>query len=77
MPLQFDHAWVFHSGLAPVAKWKWGFIDRTGKFVIAPRFDEVPTITLSPSDKGIAKVKTFDGWGCITRIGEGVDCPVQ
>ena len=77
IPIQFDHAWVFHNGLAPVAKGKWGFIDTAGKFVIFPRFDEIAYNNPEPFDKGVAKVKTYDGWGCITRSGEGVECPTQ
>jgi hypothetical protein len=52
-------------------------IDKSGKFVIAPRFDEIAYDNPEPFDKGVAKVKTYDGWGCITRTGEGIECPTQ
>jgi WG containing repeat len=77
IPIKFDSAWVFHSGLAAVKKSKWGFIDKTGAFVIAPRFDEITYNNPEPFEKGVAKVKTYDGWGCITRTGEGIECPAQ
>ena len=47
-----------HTGLHPVADadGKWGFIDRTGRFAIAPRFNEA-----HPFAGGLAQVTTTDG----------------
>lgn len=47
-----------HTGLRPVsdAKGKWGFIARTGRFVIAPRFDRAHEFS-----DGVAYVWTWEG----------------
>jgi hypothetical protein len=38
---QFEDARAFGEGLAPVkVKGQWGFVDKTGKIVIAPRFQD-------------------------------------
>jgi hypothetical protein len=45
---------------------KWGFIDRTGKFVIQPQYDVV-----LPFAEGLASVRAGGGrFGCINRAGE-------
>jgi uncharacterized membrane protein len=42
IPAQFDAADVFMQGLARVQKGnQWGYIDKTGKIVISPQFEEV------------------------------------
>ena len=52
---QFDEAWGFSEGLAPVrVDDKWGYIDETGKIVIAPQFFEP-----SPFKEGLASVGAF------------------
>jgi hypothetical protein len=52
---QFDDAWSFSEGLAPVLVGdKWGYIDEAGKIVIAPQFFEV-----MPFKEGVALVGTF------------------
>jgi len=39
IPFQFDEAWAFSEGLAPVRIGEdWGYIDASGKIVIKPRF---------------------------------------
>jgi len=44
------------QAIGTVSDSKWGFIDRTGKFVIAPQFDYV-----APFEDGISKVGFIDG----------------
>jgi len=52
---QFDEAWNFSEGLAPVrVDDKWGYIDETGKIVIAPQFFQV-----SSFNDGLACVGAF------------------
>lgn len=44
MRCSFHRLFGFSEGFAPVQfqeKGKWGFIDKTGKIVIEPKFDEV------------------------------------
>jgi len=42
---KYEHAWVFSEGLAAVVMpgKKMGFIDKSGKYVIDPHFDYMPT----------------------------------
>ena len=79
IPIQFDEVQGFGGGLVAARRGrisKWGFVDKTGHFLIMPRFDEVATVGGEYAfSKGYAKVKTDAGWGCITKTGEGVDCP--
>jgi len=66
IPPQFDDAWSFSEGLAPVLVGdKWGFIDETGTIVIAPQFFEV-----MPFREGVALVGAFFQPGPINaRVG--------
>ena len=46
---QFDYAYSFFAGVAPVRKGdKWGYIDKTGKFIIKPQFTMVGSYNCSP-----------------------------
>jgi len=59
----------FSDGLA-AAKGKsgrWGFIDRTGKFVIPERFEQAGTFS-----EGLARVSIESLWGYIDRKGKFV-----
>ena len=55
----------FSEGLAamPDEHGKLGFIDRTGRWAIPPRFDHVRL----PFQKGLAKVEVGDEWGYVGR----------
>lgn len=60
---EFDHAWVFSEGLAGVALGdKVGFIDETGKFVIAPMFEYIRGFDYLFED-GCARVYSRDESG--------------
>jgi WG containing repeat len=53
IPATFDVARSFSEGLAPVcSNGKWGLINRTGKFVLKPKYDEA----ISPFKEGLAAV---------------------
>ncbi len=69
-----DCATVWGDFVDGVARWKaggeYGFIDRTGKFVIKPQFD----LTFHFSE-GLAAVKVGKRWGYIDRQGRMVIKP--
>jgi hypothetical protein len=46
---------------------KWGYIDRTGKYIIKPRFDKA-----DPFSNGLARVELDDTWGYINKTGKFV-----
>jgi hypothetical protein len=63
----FDDCRDFSERYAPVLiSGKWGFIDETGKFVIAPRFDE----TRWSFSEGLSAVRVGKKWGYIGVNGE-------
>ena len=63
---RYESACGFSEGLAPVmdSRKGWGFIDRTGAFVIQPQFESA----LCFSD-GLAAVLLHDRWGFIDKNG--------
>ncbi|NJL89030.1 MAG: WG repeat-containing protein [Coleofasciculaceae cyanobacterium SM2_1_6] len=64
----FDWGWNFSEGLAEVRVGeKWGYIDRLGRMVIRPRFQEAKYFS-----EGLASVKVNDRWGYIDRKGNMV-----
>lgn len=64
----FDWGWNFSEGLAEVQTGeKWGYIDRSGRMVIRPRFQEAKYFS-----EGLASVKINDRWGYIDRKGKMV-----
>ncbi|MFH0974946.1 MAG: WG repeat-containing protein [Spirochaetota bacterium] len=71
-----QHTIRFSEGLAAVrlkGKWgffKWGFIDRTGKMIIPPEYDEVKDF-----EKGMADVKKNGKWGRIGLTGKVIIPP--
>ena len=68
---QFDCAWSFSQGLAPVRFGAlWGFIDRKGKTAILPKYEEA-----SEFSDGLARVKYDGKWGYIDTKGDVVVKP--
>lgn len=68
---QFDNAWSFNDGLAPVeVKGKWGAIDKTGRIIIEPKYDQ-----LFPFQDGLALIILSGQYGFIDRKGEYVIRP--
>jgi hypothetical protein len=64
-PRPYDTAESFHGGLAAFkVGGKWGFLDRTGRVVSEPRFDEVRT-----AREGMAAVKEGGKWGYMDAAG--------
>jgi len=56
---QFEIAWAFGEGLAPVKKdGKWGYMDNTGKIIIETKYDQVGEFS-----DGLAWVCTGDCTG--------------
>ena len=47
---------------------KWGYIDKTGKYVIEPQYDEIRPF----DESGLAAVKINDKWGTIDKMGKVV-----
>ncbi|WP_276355692.1 WG repeat-containing protein [Cohnella caldifontis] len=67
---QFSYAFEFHEGLAAVEQnRKWGVIDRTGRFVVEPRYDWIEDFKDGfayigqPDDKGYNQVGLIDKTG--------------
>jgi len=65
---QFDAATPFDRGIAMVRvgnekTGKWGYIDHTGKYLVAPRFDEAHAF----GKDGLARVRIAAKWGYIRR----------
>lgn len=66
-----DNVSFFGDGLLPVRlDHKWGFIDKTGKYVINPQFDDA-----TPFADGLARVKLGGKWGFIDKTGKLVIPP--
>ena len=65
-------AFSFSDGLALVkTKKKWGFINKSGKFAIKPRFDLAHFFT-----EGVAAVKINKKWGFIDKTGNIIVEPI-
>jgi len=61
----------FHEGLAAIKQGgKWGYIDKSGKMVIAPQFNEALRFS-----EGLASVKSGDKWGFIDKSGKMAVAP--
>jgi hypothetical protein len=65
---RFDAATPFDHGIAIVRvgdekTGKWGYIDRTGKYLVKPQFDEARAF----GKDGLARVRIADKWGYIRR----------
>lgn len=69
--ISFDWGWDFSEGLAAVQVGeRWGYIDRMGRMVIKPRFQEASYFA-----EGLASIKSGDRWGYIDRTGKVVISP--
>lgn len=67
--LRYDSARDFEEGLAAVQQNdKWGFIDRTGKIVIAPQYDDAFGFS-----EGLANVQQNGEFFSINKQGERMD----
>lgn len=73
IPVQFDEAEDFSEGLAVVsiAPGKYGFIDKSGTFVIEPTYKFCHSF-----HEGLASVRNENGYGYINQKGEAV-IPLQ
>lgn len=66
------HGWDFSDGLAASLDEgtnKWGYVDRTGKFAISPRFDGYPRGYVSSFSEGRAWVEVEKKYGLIDHSG--------
>lgn len=75
---KYERNWDFSEGLAVAMKendGKWGFIDKTGKFVISPRFETYPNGYVFSFSDGLAMIQVKNNYGYIDRTGEFVISP--
>lgn len=69
--ISFDWGWNFSEGLAEVQVGeKWGYIDRMGRMIIKPRFQEARYFA-----EGLASIKVDEKWGYLDRTGKMVVPP--
>lgn len=69
----FFRGWSFSDGLAVAMEHdhgKWGYIDRTGKFAISPRFETYPKGYVESFHGGYAKITVAGNVGYIDHSGE-------
>jgi|CZKS01.1.fsa_nt_gi hypothetical protein len=65
--------WDFSVGLAVAMRKgenKWGYIDKTGEFVIRPQFDTFPNGYVWPFEDGFAKIEVAGRLGYIDHSGK-------
>ena len=70
--------WDFSEGLAVAMQnngEKWGYIDRTGEFVISPRFEPYPNGGVSSFSDDLAMIEVSGRYGYINRSGKFVIQP--
>lgn len=68
IPCQYDDAEDFSEGLAAVKQnGKWGYVDKTGKEVIAYKYDNARSFS-----EGLAAVYLDEKWGYIDKTGKEV-----
>jgi hypothetical protein len=68
-----DRGWDFSEGLAVAMRKgeeKWGYIDKTGEFVISPRFATSPNGYVWSFQEGLAKIEVSGKVGYIDHTGE-------
>ncbi|MBN9661524.1 MAG: WG repeat-containing protein [Acidobacteria bacterium] len=74
----FYRIWNFSEGLAAAMETSdssWGYIDRSGKFVIPPKFPSYPKGVVSDFSEGLAAVEVEGKLGYIDHTGEFVIAP--
>jgi WG containing repeat len=74
----FYRGWDFSEGLAVAMRKdgeKWGYIDRTGEFVISPRFEDYPNGYVHSFSDGLAAIEVLKRYGYINRSGDFVIKP--
>ncbi|MGJ5814145.1 WG repeat-containing protein [Paludibaculum fermentans] len=74
----FYRIWSFSEGLAAAMETPgsmWGYIDRTGKFAIPPKFPSYPKGVVSSFSEGLAAVEVEGKLGYIDRTGAFVIVP--
>ncbi|MBS1794175.1 MAG: WG repeat-containing protein [Acidobacteria bacterium] len=67
--------WEFSEGLAAAVaedNGRWGYIDKTGKFVISPRFEWSLQNSVYSFSDGLAMIEVGERYGYIDRTGEFV-----
>lgn len=72
---KYERNWDFSEGLAVAMKenhGKWGYIDKTGKFIISPRFETYPNGYVYSFSNGLAMIEVKDRYGYIDRTGKFV-----
>jgi len=72
----FYRVWNFDDGLAAAlqtsGKAPWGYVDRSGKWAISPRFPSYPAGLVSDFSEGLAAVETEGKVGYIDQSGQFV-----
>jgi hypothetical protein len=72
IPVQFDRARLFVSGMAAVSVGgQWGFIDKSGHFLIKPEFDDAGDFLGS-----VAAVQQAGKWGFVDKSGKFEEQPI-
>jgi WG containing repeat len=75
----FDRNWDFSDGLAAAmrktSESRWGYIDRTGQFVIEPKFESYPNGYVYPFSNRLAMIEVKDQFGFIDTKGDFVISP--
>jgi hypothetical protein len=69
----FWRGWDFSEGLAVAMRRdenKWGYIDKTGEFVIGPQFDKSSNDYVWPFEGGFAKIEVAGKFGYINHSGK-------
>lgn len=73
-----DRNWEFSDGLAAAMREgenKWGYIDKTGKFAIEPKFESYPNGYVGSFSDGLARIQVDAKHGFIDRRGDFVIAP--
>jgi hypothetical protein len=71
---QFDEAYPFFEGVAPVKlRDKYGLINRTGQFIVTPQFSDIGY--LGKFSSGLLAVQQNKDWGFVDKTGRVVITP--